>query len=160
MKLIYHASINGDKIRAPWNSIRREVCEKLTGDIEMTFEPSKGTRTLRQIRYFHGPLLKSVQEFYQERDGLTKTFDRIKQELKEEYIGIEPLDWDDGTPMLLPRMDVNGNIIMIRESRTQSLSDIGFEEMKELLSLIVHDFLTRKGWHIPEPEDNLEKSRL
>jgi len=149
----FHATVTKDQIKANWRLIRNEVCKTFSGDVVITFEELKDKRSLQQLRYFHGPLLKSVQEFYQETEGMTYTFDRVKHMLKVEYLGYSLQYWDDETPKLVGMPDLNGNIVMVHFSTLPTLANIGFEEMKQFISMIIQDFVTVKGWHIPEPEE-------
>lgn len=127
--LSWIVSIENGEMVAPIERIKKELSEiQDTPDARLTLAPLENPKTHRQLRTFHGCIVPQVQDFYMAIDGIYKSVDRVKHELKEQFLQKQKRYWDDGSPV----------IIRIAHPTKAGVSmDWHFEELPSLASLSI-----------------------
>ena len=67
----------------------------------LTLQQEGDEKTGPQIRAFHGPVIRQVQDWIMANEGVFKSPDRVKYELKEKFLKKEKRYWSDGSPVIL-----------------------------------------------------------
>lgn len=157
INLSYLCSTKSGKLIAPTKRIREEVaklpdCE----DLMLVIKEEKRSKTYEQIKCFHGPIIEQVQACFLEQDGEYKSEDRIKKELKEQFLGYEKQYYSDGSPVMLklPHPERKGVFYEYHYCELPSLADLSIDKMRAFIDAIITYFLHERSWPIViEPKD-------
>lgn len=102
-------------------------------------------KTAEQIRAFHGPVCRQVQEIIRELDGTLHQLDMVKHMLKDRFLPKRKRFFTDGTPVMqrIPHPDQDGAFFMHHLEEMPSLSELTMEEMTEFINNIISHFLNK-----------------
>lgn len=150
-ELRYLGSLKDGKITLPRARMERELalCED-EPDIEIIIRREKKPKTWAQIKAFHGPIVEQVQADYMAREGIYKSADRIKQELKEMFLPKVPQFYDDGSPVIIKiqHPERKGVTYDWHLERVPSLADLSIEQMRAFIDAILNHFLHERALDI------------
>lgn len=134
--------------------IKEDIQNALKGieymSVVVMIEEIKDFKTINQLRGFHGTLLEQVQRYYLETDGEYKSLDKIKNELKEQFLDKVPLYWSDTTPVMnkIEHPEKKGVFFRYHVKVTPSLSGLSKDEMRHFIDKIIYYFSNTCNWHI------------
>ena len=105
-------------------------------NVELIIKPQSEGKSNAQIRAFHGPILEQIQSFEMATNGVYKTKDRIKHDLKEAFLQKQRRYWSDGSPVIIKIQhperkgvkevpEINPNSIKLAENRLRRSSQNG-----------------------------------
>lgn len=150
-QLRYLGSLQSGKLKIPRERMERELamCED-EQDIEVVIRREKRPKTWPQIKAFHGPIIEQIQADYMAREGVYKSADRIKHELKEAFLKKEPQFYNDGSPVIIKiqHPERRGVTYDWHFERVPSLADLSIEQMRGFIDAILNYFLHERGLHI------------
>lgn len=150
-ELSYLGSLKSGKITMPRARMKRELalCED-EPDIEIIIRREKRPKTWSQIKVFHGPIVDQIQADYMAREGVYKSEDRIKQELKEMFLKKEPQFYNDGSPVIIKiqHPERKGVTYDWHYEKLPSLADLSIEQMRDFIDAILNYFLHERGLDI------------
>jgi hypothetical protein len=151
VNLSYLCSIEGGKLKLPRQRMLDELarlpdCENLV--LKITEE--KNPKTYKQIKAFHGTVCEQVQACYLEQDGEFQSLDKVKQGLKEQFLGREKQYYSDGSPVMLklPHPERKGVFYEYHHTELPSLADLSIEQMRSFIDAIIEYFWHNRGWQI------------
>lgn len=160
INLSYLCSLERGKLKLPRQRVLDELsklpdCENLV----LTIKEEKTPKTYEQIKAFHGTVCEQVQACYLEQDGEFKALDKIKAELKEQFLGREKQYFSDGSPVMLkiPHPERKGVFYEYHYEAVPSLADLSIEQFRGFIDEIIAYFLHQRGWQIVI-EEKLKKS--
>ena len=144
------ARIESGKLIANKAAIAKDVAKMKDGEVGVTIEPYKRLKTWEQLKAFHGPILQQIQADVQEREGVFKSLDRIKDELKNKFLDKEKKYWSDGSPVLLQiaHPEKKGVSMTWHMEEVPSLADLTVEQMNSFISEILEFYLHEQGLSI------------
>src|SRR5690606_33334911 len=94
--------IKDGKMLAPRQRMVSEIAQLSdVPDAELTLSQAANPKTHRQWRTLHGPIIAQIQDFYMAIEGVYKSVDRIKHELKQQFLQPVKRYWDDGSPVII-----------------------------------------------------------
>lgn len=102
-QLTYHCSIVKGQLFIPHRAQMQRDFKEI-GDCEnvtLIIKPEGDEKTSAQIRAFHGPILEQIQAWEMATNGVYKTKDRIKHDLKERFLQKKRRYWSDGSPVII-----------------------------------------------------------
>jgi hypothetical protein len=150
-ELRYLASLKSGKLQLPRERMAAELSELEDEEgVEVIIRREKRRKTYEQLKAFHGPICEQVQQHYMDTEGLFKSLDHVKEELKEAFLQKEPQFYDDGSPVMVKikhpeRKGVNYDWHM---EKIPSLADLSIEQMNGFISAILEYFLHERGFDI------------
>lgn len=144
------ARIESGKLIANKEAIAADVAKMKDGEVGITIEPYKRLKTWEQLKAFHGPILQQIQADVQEREGVFKSLDRIKDELKNKFLTKEKKYWSDGSPVLLQisHPEKKGVTMTWHMEEVPSLADLTVDRMNSFISEILEFYLHDQGLSI------------
>lgn len=140
--------IKDGKMLAPRPRMIKEISELAdVPEARLTLCPESNPKTHRQLRTFHGPIIEQVQDFYMAIDGVYKSADRVKHELKQMFLTPVKKYWDDGSPVIIrishpTKKDVKMDWHM---EELPSLGDLSIEQMRSFINAVMEYFLHERG---------------
>lgn len=150
-QLRYLGSLKSGKLKIPRERMERELamCEDEL-DIEVIIKREKTAKTRAQINAFHGPIIEQIQADEMAREGLYRSEDRVKQELKEMFLKKEPQYYNDGSPVIIKiqHPERKGVTYDWHFEKLPSLADLSIEQMRAFISAILDHFLHERGLDI------------
>lgn len=154
--LRWFVEVKDGKILAPSKAISKEVaalndCPRAT----LTLKVEGKEKTHAQMRVFHGPIIEQVQSFIMATEGLYKSVDRIKYELKEMFLIKRKRYWDDGSPVIIKikHPTREGVFMEWHFEEVPSLSELTVDQARSFIDHILDYYLHEKGLHIEiDPE--------
>lgn len=150
-KLVYKFKEEGGTISGPSKRMQEEANKHYAGEfLLLTIERLKDPKTFEQLKGFHGELLHQVKKCLEEQDGISKPKDKIKRNLKEQFLGYEKEYYSDGTPVVvkIPHPDKKGVFCEWHKESLPSLADLTKERMSNFIEEIIEHFLHERGWPI------------
>lgn len=158
-RLSWLVEIKDGVMLAPRPRMIREISELAdVPEAELVLTQAVNPKTHRQLRTFHGPIIAQIQDFYMAIDGVYKSPDRIKHELKQQFLQPVKRYWDDGSPVILrithptkPGVKMDWHM-----EELPSLADLDIEQMKEFICSIVEYFLHERGLSIEIDPDKAD----
>lgn len=144
-KLTYRAAIVKGQLFIPdRKQMQADFAE--IGECEnviVTVMPQGEEKTNAQIRAFHGPILKQLQDFEMSFYGRYKTKDRIKHELKEAFLQKKKRYWSDGSPVILriQHPEKKGVTMDWHMEEVPSLAKLTKAQMREFFEAIREHYL-------------------
>lgn len=135
--------ING-RITGIGQQLSNDIKDIESQEILLTIEPVRRTKTLQQLRAFHGTVLDQVQQCHMEHDGEYMSKDKIKYSLKERFLDKRPLYWSDGTPVMnkVEHPEKPGVYFQYHVKTVPSLADLTKEQMMRFIEAIISEY-----WH-------------
>lgn len=126
-------------------------CEAVT----VIIKPESDGKTNAQIRTFHGPILEQIQAWEMAINGLYKTKDRIKHEVKEMFLQKRRRYWSDGSPVIIKiqHPEKKGVFMEWHMEEVPSLSKLTKNQMREFFDAIRDHYLHNHGLDIQIGED-------
>lgn len=150
-ELKYLASLKDGKLTLPRKRMEKELamCED-EPDVEVIIRREKRPKTWAQIKAFHGPVIDQVQADFMAREGVYKSADRIKQELKEMFLPKEKQFYNDGSPVMIKiaHPERKGVVYEWHLERLPSLADLSIEQMRGFIDAIIEYFRHEVGLEI------------
>lgn len=150
-KETYLAEIFPDgTIQAQPDRIKKH-CAKWPGKvIRVSLSEPPRSRTLRQNAAFHGTIREQVQKYYQDVEGQYKSLDRIKDELKKDFLIPAPQYYDDGSPVIVevPHPEKKGVMYKYHLQKVPDTSELTLEEFNDFITSIIDHFWQNCNWSI------------
>lgn len=146
--LVYIGRIEGGVLYAPRQRIAKDTAQVFDEPVvEISIRPERRGKTWEQLGAFHGPIVEQVQADYMAREGVYKSEDRIKEELKESFLKKVPQFYNDGTPVMikLRHPERKGVYYDWHFEKTPSLADLSIEEMRDFIDRILEFFQHERG---------------
>lgn len=146
-QLLYLCEIKDGQLLAPRPRIRKDLSEMADcPEVEMRLRPAGKNKTLEQLAVFHGPIIEQIQAHYMACEGVYKCRERIKWELKDQFLPKEKQYWDDGSPILLkiPHPEKKGVWYHWHFEQTPSLSTLTIDAFRAFIDAIINHFLHEK----------------
>lgn len=146
--LTYIGRIEGGVLYAPRQRIAKDTAQVFDEPVvEITIRPERRGKTWEQLGAFHGPIVEQVQADYMAREGVYKSEDRIKEELKEQFLIKKQRFYNDGSPVirLLKHPERPGIYYEWHYEETPSLADLSIEEMRDFIDRILEFFQHERG---------------
>lgn len=149
--LEYAVEIVNGTLVAPRDRMKREFSElEDCPNAVLILKQDSLDKTHRQLRTFHGTMIEQIQAFIMATEGLYKSADRIKQELKDQFLTKVKRYWDDGSPVILkiahptkPGVSMDWHM-----EETPSLSTLSIDQMRAFIDAILDYYLHTAGLHI------------
>ena len=164
-QLRYLGSLQSGKLKIPRERMERELamCED-EQDIEVIIRREKQPKTWAQISAFHGPIIEQIQADEMAREGLYRSEDRVKQELKEMFLKKEKQYYNDGSPVIIKiqHPERKGVTYDWHFEKLPSLADLTLQQMRGFIDEILNHFLHERGLRIvidPELKKETRKKR-
>jgi len=146
LSIRWFVEVRDGKIIMPTNLIRQEVsvlndCPRAT----LTLKQEGKEKTHAQMRTFHGPIIEQVQAFVMATDGLYKSVDRIKHELKEMFLQKKKRYWDDGSPVIIKiqHPTKEGVFMEWHMEEVPSLTELNISQARSFIDHILDYYLQR-----------------
>ena len=150
-QLLYLCEIKDGQLLAPRPRIRKDLAEMLDcPEVEMRLRPVGKDKTLEQLAVFHGPIIEQIQAYYMAAEGIYKCRERIKSELKDQFLPKKKQYWDDGSPVLvkIPHPEKQGVWYQWHLEQTPSLSTLTVDGFRGFIDAILSHFLHSEGLSI------------
>lgn len=147
----YIGSLKNGKLELPRDRMARELAQyDDEEDIEVIIRREKRQKTWEQIKTFHGPIVNQAQAHYMDTEGEFKSLDRIKQDLKDQFLPKEKQYYDDGSPVMITiqHPERKGVTYKWHLEETPSLADLSIEQMRGFIDAILAYFLHEREFKI------------
>jgi hypothetical protein len=146
---------NGAMI-VPYNQMLQDIerlkdCPAAT----LTLEPEGDEKTGPQIRAFHGPIVRQVQDWIMANEGVYKSVDRVKYELKDRFLEKQKKYWSDGSPVIIKiqHPTKKGVSTEWHMEELPSLSKLGMSHMRGFIEAIMEFYWNEYEFRIEiDPE--------
>lgn len=124
-------------------------------NVQMVIRPEAEAKTNKQIRAFHGPIMEQIQSFEMATNGIYKTKDRIKHDLKEAFLQKRRRYWSDGSPVIIKiqHPERKGVFMDWHMEEVPSLSKLTKNQMREFFDAIRDHYLHNFGLDIQIGDD-------
>ena len=158
-RLSWLVEIKDGKMLAPRPRMLKEISELAdVPNAELILSQAANPKTHRQLRVLHGPIIAQIQDFYMAIDGVYKSADRIKHELKAQFLNPVRQYYDDGSPVMVKIQHPTKDKVFFEWHMEQlpSLADLSVDQMNSFITSILEYFLHERGLHIeidPEKAD-------
>ena len=118
-------------------------------------KPESPGKTNAQLRAFHSAILGQIQDFEMATNGLYKTKDRIKHELKEMFLQKKRRYWSDGSPVIIriQHPEKKGVFMEWHMEEVPSLAKLTKNQMREFFDAIRDHYLHNHGLDIQIGDD-------
>ena len=146
--LSYECEIKAGQLIAPRQRIKKEISFLADcPEVVMVLKPAGKAKTLQQLRVFHGVIIPQIQDFYMATEGLYKSSDRIKAELKEQFLPKMKRYYDDGSPVIIniAHPTKPGVKMQWHFEETPSLSTLTIDQVRGFIDAILGHFLHEMG---------------
>jgi len=156
-QLTYSASIIKGQLHIP-NRVAMKNDFLEIGDCEsvtLIIKPESPGKTNAQIRAFHGPILEQIQAYEMAMNAIYKTKDRIKHELKEQFLTKQRRYWSDGSPVIIKiqHPEKKGVFMEWHMEEVPSLAKLTKNQMREFFYAIRDHYLHNHGLDIQIGDD-------
>lgn len=141
------ARIESGKLIANSQAIAADVAKMKDGDVSVEIKPYVRSKTYEQLKAFHGVVVPQVQAFIEDREGMHYTPERVKDDLKAEFLQKVKQYYSDGTPVMVKMQHPEKPKVsyMWHFEKTPSLADLKVDEMNQFLSDIIAHFWEKHG---------------
>ena len=151
VSLSWIVEIQDGKLIVPGERLKQEISEiQDTPEARLQLAPLENPKTHRQLRTFHGCIVPQVQAFEMATDGVYKSVDRIKYELKDRFLEKQKRYWDDGSPVIIrithptkPGVGMDWHM-----EELPSLSKLTIDQARSFIDRICEYYLHERGLHI------------
>ena len=158
-RLSWLVEIRDGQMLAPRPRMLREISELAdVPEAELVLTQAVNPKTHRQLRTLHGPVIAQIQDFYMAVDGVYKSVDRIKHELKQQFLQPVKRYWDDGSPVIIqithptkPDVKMDWHF-----EELPSLASLDIEQMNSFITAIMEYFLHERGLSIEIDPDKAD----
>lgn len=151
--------IKDGKMLAPRPRMIKEIAELSdVPEARLTLSTEANPKTHRQLRVFYGPIIEQIQDFYMSVEGVYKSADRVKHELKQQFLQPIKKYWDDGSPVVIRithptkegvKMDWHMEVL-------PSLGDLSVDQMRSFINAVREYFLHERGLSIEIDPDKAD----
>jgi hypothetical protein len=151
ISLSWPCEVKDGQLLAPRARITKEVGElKDCPEAVLILKPLGQKKTLDQLAAFHGPIVEQVQKFYEDFEGVYKSADRIKHDLKEQFLIREKRYWDDGSPVILniAHPTKPGVKMQWHLQELPSLEALTIDQFRGFITAIIDWFWHERGYRI------------
>jgi hypothetical protein len=147
-QLTYPASIQNGKLTLPRKQLEKDlqkVGECLFCEVVIR-EPYRG-KTAAQLAAFHGTIIDQVQAFIMATEGVYKSRDRIKEELKDQFLPKEKQYYSDGSPVMvtIQHPEREGVTYEWHMERPPSLAKLSLDDFRAFIDEILGWFQHERG---------------
>lgn len=141
------ARIENGKLIANKQAIAAGVAKMKDGDVSVEIKPYIRSKTYEQLKAFHGVIVPQVRAFIEDREGMSYTAEKIKDDLKAEFLQKVKQYYDDGSPVMIKMQhpDKKGVSYMWHYETVPSLADLKVNEMNQFISDIIAHFWEKYG---------------
>lgn len=153
--LTFLARVHSGKIVSNRDEIARAVSTVDDCEMLIILRRITGRGCGKMMRAFHGPILQQIQADLMAREGRYKDVERIKAELKEQFLGKRKQHWSDGSPVIIqmPHPERKGVTFDWHLETVPSLADLSREEFRAFIDAILDHYLHEQGLDIQVGED-------
>ena len=146
-KSFHIARIENGKLIAHKQAIASDVAKMKDGDVSIEIKPYVRPKTWEQLKAFHGIIVPQVKAFIENREGMSYTVERIKDDLKAEFLQKVKQYYDDGTPVMIKMAhpDKKNVSYLWHFEKVPSLADLNVSEMNQFISDIIAHFWEKHG---------------
>ena len=158
-RLSWLVEIKDGVMKAPRPRMIREISELAdVPEAELVLTQAVNPKTHRQLRTLHGPVIAQIQDFYMAVDGVYKSVDRIKHELKQQFLQPVKRYWDDGSPVIIQITHPTKTGVKMdwHMEELPSLASLDIEQMNSLIASILEYFLHERGLSIEIDPDKAD----
>lgn len=149
--LRYLASLKDGRLTLPRARMEAELklCDD-EPDVEVIIRREKRPKTWEQLKAFHGPIIEQVQADTMAREGVYKCAERIKDELKEQFLPKAKQYYDDGSPVMIhvQHPERRGVAYAWHLEKVPSLESLSVEQMRSFIDAILEFYLHEMGLNI------------
>ncbi len=140
----YSGYITNGKITGIGKELSEDIKDIESESILMTIQFVKNSKTLQQLRVFHGAILDQVQQCHMEHDGEYMSKDKLKYQLKDRHLDKVPMYWSDGSPIMnrVEHPEKAGVYFQYHVKTVPSLADLSKEQMMRFIEAIISEY-----WH-------------
>lgn len=112
-------------------------------NVQLIIKPEGDEKTSAQIRAFHGPILEQIQSWEMATNGIYKTKDRIKHDLKERFLQKKRRYWSDGSPVIIriQHPEKKGVSMDWHMEEVPSMAKLSKNQMREFIDAIRDHYL-------------------
>lgn len=141
------ARIESGKLIADKQAIARDTAKMKDGDVSIEIKPYVRSKTWEQLKAFHGVIVPQVKAFIEDREGISYTIERIKDDLKNTFLSKAKQFYSDGTPVMvkMAHPDKKNVHYMWHLETVPSLADLKVDEMNQFISDIIAHFWEAHG---------------
>jgi hypothetical protein len=141
------ARIESGKLIADKQAIARDTAKMKDGDVSIEIKPYVRSKTWEQLKAFHGVIVPQVKAFIEDREGISYTIERIKDDLKNTFLSKAKQFYSDGTPVMvkMAHPDKPKVSYLWHFERVPSLADLKVDEMNQFISDIIAHFWEKHG---------------
>ena len=102
-------------------------------------------KTAPQMRAFYGAIIEQVSAFEMDVNGVFKSNDRIKDELKRAFLPLRKRYWSDGSPVIIKiaHPEKKGVTVDWHVEEVPSLADLSMDEMRAFFDAIISHYQER-----------------
>lgn len=146
--LSWPVSIEDGQLSAPRKRMVKEISELADNpEAQLILKPMDNPKTHRQLRTFHGCIVHQVQDFTMAIDGVYKSADRVKYELKEQFLQKRKKYWDDGSPVVwkIQHPTKDGVFTEWHVEEVPSLSELSIDDFRGFIDSILEFYLHERG---------------
>jgi uncharacterized membrane protein YheB (UPF0754 family) len=141
------ARITAGKLTAVPGLLYKEFESMKDGDVRVTVEAYVRPKTWEQLKAFHGVIVPQVKAFIEDREGMSYTVERIKDDLKNTFLSKVKQYYSDGTPVMIKMAhpDKKNVSYLWHMEIVPSLADLKVDEMNQFISDIIAHFWETHG---------------
>ena len=141
------ARIESGKLIADKQAIARDAAKMKDGDVSVEIKPYVRSKTWEQLKAFHGVIVPQVKAFIENREGMSYTVERIKDDLKNTFLSKVKQYYSDGTPVMIKMQhpDKKNVSYLWHMEVLPSLADLKVDEMNQFISDIIAHFWEAHG---------------
>jgi len=158
-KLSWPVEIENGALKIPRERMKRDLYQ-ITDNPEamLILQPVENPKTYRQLRTFHGPIIHQIQDFIMATEGVYKSRDRIKFDLKDQFLQKRKKYWDDGSPMVwkIQHPTKEGVYTEWHVEEVPSLSDLSIDDARCFINAILDFYLHERQLTIVIDPDNAD----
>lgn len=150
LKLKYNCQVKNGRITGIKNDLENDLRNIEFADIVLIIEEIGDRKTLSQLKAFHGPVLDQVQRCHLENEGEYRSTDKIKEQLKDQFLEKKPIYWSDKTPVMakVEHPEKDGVFFQYHVKATPSLSELSIAEMNNFITDIIDYYWQNYNWSI------------
>lgn len=146
--LSWPVTISNGELHVPRERMFKDIAQLADNpEAMLLLKPIDNPKTHRQLRTFHGPIIEQVQSFIMATDGVYKSVDRIKYDLKEQFLQKRKKYWDDGSPVIwkIQHPTKPGVCMEWHVEEVPSLSELSIDEARGFINDILEFYLHERG---------------
>jgi hypothetical protein len=108
------------------------------------------SKTLAQLGAFWAAVLPQYQADILKNEGMYKSLESIKEELKKRFLPPRKRNWSDGSPIMVkvPHPERKNVVFEWHLEQIPSMSELSKDEMNAFMSEVMHDAFHSRGLNI------------